>query len=166
MRARKKKKKKIDDKKQSLQVHSNFFNFSYIPYDRSRLLRRVSPVSIEKFEVSGTGRIVRVATNAYKPVTYLQSVLTMIKHNQNDSGAGNQFLSLLSLRYLAYLHPLFDIISLSFSLSKYFQPFLLSLEKRKNKECRPFLPSWKLSGMRILISYETRIPFSNWCNVS
>lgn len=61
---KKKKEKEIDDKKQSLQVHSNFFNFSYIPYDRSRLLRLVSPVSIEKFEVSGTGRTARVASNA------------------------------------------------------------------------------------------------------
>lgn len=141
MRARKKKKKKIDDKKQSLQVHSNFFNFSYIPYDRSRLLRRVSPVSIEKFEVSGTGRIVRVATNAYKPVTYLQSVLTMIKHNQNDSGAGNQFLSLLSLRYLAYLHPLFDIISLSFSSRNIFNLFFFLLRNGRIRNAAPsFLP--------------------------
>lgn len=132
-------------------------------------MRRVSPVSIEKFEVSGTGRIVRVATNAYKPVTYLQSVLTMIKHNQNDSGAGNQFLSLLSLRYLAYLHPLFDIISLSFSSRNIFNLFFfLSRNGRIRNAAPSFLPenypeceSWSLT--RLESRSQTGVTFPRRC---
>lgn len=90
----------------------------------------------------------------------------MIKRNQNDSGAGDQFLSTIS----GAIWPTctrYTIISL-FLCREYFFFFFFFLWRNGRIWNAALFPSFlpeKLSGISFSrTSYETRILFSNWCN--